>query len=193
VIATPERSPERDAALEALLLFVPGRGWTMAALRSALPDPADAELLFPNGTADLLEAFADLTDRRMVEAAGDLSALRTHARVRALIAHRLAWLRPHKAALRRAAALLALPAHAAVAARAAARTLDAIWYAAGDRSADFTWYTKRATLAFVYSTCFMYWMQDTSPEDEATLAFLDRRLDDVARLGRLRRGCPVAA
>ena len=74
-----------------------------------------------------------------------------------------------------------------------ARTVDAIWHAAGDRSADFSWYTKRATLAFIYSTCFMYWLQDASPEDEATLAFLDRRLADAARLGRLRRRAPPAA
>jgi len=187
VIAAPERSPERDAALDALLPLVATRGWTMAAVRAALPEPEDAALLFPNGVGDVIEAFFDLADRRMVAAAGDLSALRTHERVRALIAHRLALFRPYKAALRRAAALFALPGHAATAARVAARTLDAIWYAAGDRSADFAWYTKRATLALVYSTCFMYWLQDTSPEDEATLAFLDRRLADVARLGRLRR------
>jgi ubiquinone biosynthesis protein COQ9 len=192
VITPPERSAERDAALDALLPHVAEHGWTLAALRAALPEPADAELLFPNGVADLLEAFSDLADRRMIEAAGDLSALRTHERVRALVAQRFALLRPHRAALRRAAALFSLPRHATVAARAAARTLDAIWYGAGDRSADFGWYTKRITLGFVYSTSFMYWLQDASPDDAATLAFLDRRLADVARLGRLRPRCPAA-
>ena len=38
-----------------------------------------------------------------------------------------------------------------------ARTVDAIWHAAGDRSADFSWYTKRAILAAVYTATVLYW------------------------------------
>ena len=75
--------------------------------------------------------------------------------------------------------------------------MDAIWHAAGDRSADFSWYTKRAILAAVYSATVLYWLRDTSEDDAATLAFLDRRLAGVGRIGRLRRradgawtGCP---
>jgi ubiquinone biosynthesis protein COQ9 len=64
--------------------------------------------------------------------------------------------------------------------------VDAIWHAAGDRSADFSWYTKRAILAAVYSATVLYWLRDASEEDEATLAFLDRRLAGVGRIGRLR-------
>jgi ubiquinone biosynthesis protein COQ9 len=190
VIAPPERSPERDAAIEALLPRVPAQGWTLSALRGALADiggdPRDAELLFPGGAAELVEVYLDLADRRMTEGAG-LEGLRTAERVRALIARRLEQARPHKEAVRRALAVLALPRNAATAARTAARTVDAIWYAAGDRSADFSWYTKRATLGAVYTATLLYWLRDWSEDDSATLAFLDRRLADVARIGRLRR------
>ena len=72
------------------------------------------------------------------------------------------------------------------AAACTARTVDAIWHAAGDRSADFSWYTKRAILAAVYSATVLYWLRDTSEDDAATLAFLDRRLAGVGRIGRLR-------
>ena len=64
--------------------------------------------------------------------------------------------------------------------------MDAIWHAAGDRSADFSWYTKRAILAAVYSATVLYWLRDTSEDDAATLAFLDRRLAGIGRIGRLR-------
>ena len=193
MIAPPERSAERDAAIAAVLERVPAQGWTLRALRSALSDigaePDDAELLFPGGGADMVEAFIDLTDRRMEEdaAAAGIAELRLPERVRAIIALRLARNRPHKEAVRRALAVLAWPANAVLAARCAGRTVDAIWHAAGDRAADFSWYTKRGSLGGVYAATLLYWLRDDTEDDEATLAFLDRRLDAIARIGHLRR------
>jgi ubiquinone biosynthesis protein COQ9 len=68
-----------------------------------------------------------------------------------------------------------------------ARSVDAIWYAAGDTSADFSWYTKRCILTGVYTATLLFWLRDSSEEDAATLAFLDRRLAGVGRIGALRR------
>jgi ubiquinone biosynthesis protein COQ9 len=196
MIAPPERSAERDAALAAMLPLVPIYGWTFSALRRALPDigadPRDAELLFPGGAADMVEAFLDRADRAMEAAAGDLSALRTGPRVRALLALRFAQAGPDKDAVRRAVAVLALPRNLRVAARCTARTVDTIWHLAGDASADFSWYTKRATLAAVYSAALLYWLRDASEDDAATLAFLDRRLAGVAQVGKLRRRAEAA-
>ena len=96
--------------------------------------------------------------------------MRLHQRVRAVIALRLEQNRPHKEAIRRALALLALPGHVRLAAACTARTVDAIWHAAGDRSADFSWYTKRAILAAVYGATLLYWLRDSSDDDAATLA-----------------------
>ena len=181
-----ERSPERDAALDALLPLVPARGWTVAALREAAGE--DADLLFPGGAVEMAEAWADLADQRM-EAGAALLGLegRLPDRIRAVIALRLAQNRPHKDAVRRALAVLARPGAKAAAARATVRTVSAIWYAAGDQSADFSWYTKRAILAGVYGSTLLRWLVDSSEDDGPTLAFLDRRLADVARIGGARR------
>jgi ubiquinone biosynthesis protein COQ9 len=67
-----------------------------------------------------------------------------------------------------------------------ARTVDATWHAAGDRSADFSWYTKRAILAAVYTSTLLYWLRDYSEDDADTLAFLDRRLAGIGQLGKAR-------
>jgi ubiquinone biosynthesis protein COQ9 len=193
MIAPPERSAERDAAIDALLPNVPFDGWTYRALRAGLAasggDPRDAEVLFPGGTPDMIAAFGDLADRRMEHDAADLElgAMRTPARIRAVIALRLARNRMYKEAIRRALAALALPGNAAEAALCTARTVDAMWHAAGDHSADFSWYTKRAILTGVYTATLLYWLRDPSEDDAATLAFLDRRLADVGRITRVRR------
>jgi ubiquinone biosynthesis protein COQ9 len=207
MIAPPERSPERDAALEAMLPNVPFDGWTYRALRSGLASigvPAEeAELLFPGGAADLIEAFCDWADRRMEQAAGEQAARELVAieqaggepahgvalpqRVRAVVALRLAQNRPYKEAVRRAVAVLALPRNVRLAATCTGRTVDAIWHTAGDRSTDFTWYTKRAILTAAYTATLLFWLRDSSEDNAATLAFLDRRLAGIAWTYRLRR------
>jgi len=192
MIAPPERSPERDAALEALLPHVPFDGWTYRALRLGLVSIGvpreEAELLFPGGAADMIEAFCDWADRRMEQAAAEQIVGGTlPERVRAVIVLRLAQNRPYKEAVRRAVAVLALPRNVRLAATCTARTVDAIWHVAGDRSTDFSWYTKRAILAAAYSATLLFWLRDSSEEDAATLGFLDRRMAGIAWTHRLRR------
>ena len=187
MMSTPERSPERDAAIEAMLPSVLFTGWSMQTLTEAAGP--DADLLFPGGAVDMIETYVDWADRQMEAAAADrdMSALRVPVRVRSVIALRFEQSRPYKEAISRALGVLAAPQNAIVAARTAARTVDAVWHAAGDRSADFSWYTKRAILTPIYGATLLYWLRDDSVEDEATLAFLDRRLAGVGRLGQWRR------
>jgi ubiquinone biosynthesis protein COQ9 len=118
--------------------------------------------------------------------------MRAHERVRAVVALRLTQNRPYKEAIRRALALLALPHNARLAAACTARTVDAIWHAAGDRSTDFNWYTKRIILGAVYGATLLYWLRDSSEDDTDTLAFLDRRLAGVGQIGSLRRRAEMA-
>lgn len=192
MMQAPERSPERDAALTAMLPNVPFDGWSRRSLAMALASlgaPADeVELLFPGGAVAMVEAFCDLADRQMTEGAAalDLTGMGLTKRVRAVIALRLAQHRGDKEAVRRAVAVLALPTHARQAAACTARTVDAIWHAAGDRSADFSWYTKRAILTAVYGATVLFWLRDAGEDDAATLAFLDRRLAGIGRIGKLR-------
>ena len=185
--------PQRDAIIDALLPQVPFDGWTTKSLRQALVSlgqhPDDAPLIFPGGAGEMIEAFCTLADQRMVKGAidADLAAYRIPQRVRAVISIRLEQNRANKEAIRRALAWLAIPSNTARAIRSNAATVDAIWHAAGDTSADFSWYTKRGILAGVYATTLLYWLRDTSDDDEPTIAFLDRRLANVAQIGGLRK------
>jgi ubiquinone biosynthesis protein COQ9 len=191
MISPPERSPERDAAIDAMLPNVPFDGWSFRAMRRGLkaigaPED-DAELLFPGGVPDMLDLFCDLADRRMEEAAPVPDGTPLPLRVRAVIALRLQQNRDNKEAIRRAIAIMALPRNARLAAQCTARTVDAIWHAAGDTSTDFSWYTKRAILTVVYSATLLFWLRDVTDDDSATMSFVDRRLSGLGRVHRLRR------
>ncbi len=181
MIRVPERSAARDAALREIVLPRAARdGWRVAVA------VAPADRLFPGSAVEAIEAWGDLADRMMVEAASaDLPGLRLAGRVRRLIEARLAVLAEFAEAERRAVRFLALPGHGRAAARIAARTVEAIWTGAGDRSADFSWYTKRAILGAVWGTTLLYALRRDFAM-EPTLAFLDRRLADVGRIGKWR-------
>lgn len=182
----PERSAERDAAIAMVLDLVPIHGWSIRSLQQAISDGPDLTLLFPGGTADLIETSCDLADRQMEQdaAAADFQGLGLTKKVRAVIALRLDRQRPNRDTIRRALAVLAIPTLAPLSARITARTVDSIWFAAGDRSSDFSWYSKRAILAAVYAATLLYWLRDYGDDDAATLAFLDRRLKGVGRIGK---------
>ena len=68
MIAPPERSPARDAAIEAVLPLVPERSAGPAQRCAKRPGP-HADLLFPGGGPDMVEAYIDLADRRMATGA----------------------------------------------------------------------------------------------------------------------------
>ena len=179
----------REKLLLATLPHVAFDGWTQAALRAGANDAGlsadDVAQAFPGGAISAIEAFNRRADRRMVAAvdALDTSGMRSHEKIAAAIRARLDDVAPHKEAVRRAFTVLAIPFNAPLALRMLHRTVDAAWHAAGDRSTDFNWYTKRGLLAGVYSATVLYWLNDRSEDHAETWAFLDRRLHDVMRIG----------
>lgn len=188
---SPMAEHERDRLIEAMLPNIAFDGWSHAALRVAarhLDMPAEEALaLFARGAPDLVAGFSAWADRRMLdwyESAPPEGG--TAARVKRALELRFEVVAPWREAVRRALSVLALPPHAVLGLRLLYGTVDGIWYAAGDSSTDFSFYTKRATLAGVYTATLMYWLEDRSEDFADTRAFIDRRLADVARLGEAR-------
>jgi ubiquinone biosynthesis protein COQ9 len=184
---------QRAALIEAMLPDIAFDGWTRPALRAAarrigIP-PAEVLALFPGGAADFAACFSRWADNRMLDRLQNLplDPLRVPERIGLAVNLRLEIVEPWREAVRRALAILALPQHAPLAARLLYETVDGIWYAAGDNATDFSFYTKRATLAAIYAATLLCWLEDRSPGFAYTREFLDRRLADAARIGAARR------
>ncbi len=182
-----ERSPLelRHPLMEAMLSHVPFDGWTEKALRNAATDlgisPEMAELAYPGGAMEVLEAhLLDADDRMMAAlAALDLPSMRIRDRITVAIRTRLEQNAEYREAIKRGLAVHAMPNHMAAGMKAGWRTADLMWRAAGDTSTDHNWYTKRATLLAVYSAVLLHWVGDESEGFESTWAFLDRRIENV--------------
>ena len=185
---TDDQQAIRDRILVAALAHVAFDGWTQRTLKAGVKDagmsPDMALRAFAGGIPDLVDHWADWADRWMLDdlAAQDLAAMRIRDRITAAVKARLQVMDPHPEAARRLFAYLALPPNAPLAARLTWRTVDVMWYAAGDDASDFNYYTKRGLLASVYTTTALCWLSDTSDGHADTWAYLDRRIADVMKV-----------
>ena len=175
-------SAVRARILAAALPHVADAGWEAALARAKEAEDADiGALAFPGGAEALVLYFFAEGDRRMVESLGemDLSTRRIRDRIREAVKLRLQIDSPHREAVRRGIAFLALPKHGTAAAGSLYACVDAIWRGIGDRSTDFNFYSKRGILALVMSATTLFWLDDDSDGQEATWCFLDRRIENV--------------
>lgn len=78
---------------------------------------------------------------------------------------------------------MAQPSYVPVSLKELALLADEIWFLSGDKSVDPSWYSKRASLAMVYSTSELFMTNDKSPDFSETRLFLVRRLDEVTTAG----------
>jgi len=191
----PDADPDgglRDRLADAVAAEAAFEGWTRTALaagsrRLELP-PGEADRLFPGGPIQVLTHLSGRADLRTVEdmEKEGVSGMKIRDRIKSAVRIRLERHAGEREAVRRALAVLSLPFNAGLALKLLYKTVDAMWYAAGDTSTDFNFYTKRATLAGVYSSTLLYWLNDRSPGAEATWSFLDRRIDDVMKIEKLK-------
>ncbi len=212
--ALADRRELKDRLLEAALLHAAFDGWSRRTLVNAAADAgldaATARRLFPQGGDSLLAWLDDWADRRMLEALAeqDLNKLPVRRRIGQLVRTRLGLLTPHREAIRRAAAARGMPGNVVGTGRALWHTVDLMWRTAGlggEPGDGFSYYSKRATLAAVLVASFLYWLDDQSEDCAESWAFVDRRIEDVMRIGRARseverwtgwltgRGTPAAA
>ncbi len=180
----------RDRILKSLLPDIAFEGWSWDAVRRAAVlagyDDDMAAAVFPGGLVDMLDHFSDWADREMLKKLDkiDPDPLRVRDRVRLGVAGRLAVLAPWKEAARLAGRYWAVPYRAGHGGRLVWRTADRIWVWAGDTATDYNRLTKRTLLAGVISSTMLVWLADREPGLERTSAFLDRRIENVMRLGQ---------
>ena len=190
-----EAELRRARILSATLNHVPFDGWSWRSVARGAKDAgfaeAEAYLAFPDGIRDVAAAYSAELNRRMEAAlaarAVEVAGMKTRERIACAVRVRLESASGEREAVRRLAAFLALPENVGLGPKLLWATVDAIWRAAGDRSADFNFYTKRGLLAGVVGATTLYWLADRSEGCADTWAFLDRRIDGVVRIGGLPR------
>ncbi|MDC3096187.1 COQ9 family protein [Alphaproteobacteria bacterium] len=143
--------------------------------------------LFNNSLINIIQEFNIYLDNEMKESFKKSKSknLRIPDKVKSQIILRLQAANKFKEAVRISLGMIALPKNAKIALNMLYKTCDIIWRDCGDKSTDFSFYTKRLILSGVYSSTLSYWLNEsdfTKVED-----FLQRRLDNVSNFGKIKK------
>ena len=167
-------------------------GWTEAAVDSAANshgvNPAQARLAVPKDQAGKIDLYIRGVDRALREhfTPEKLEGLKIREKIRAIVWKRLEIMEPAREAVRRALSILAMPQNVPTGLKIGWRTADVMWRIAGDTSTDYNHYTKRMMLGGVYASTLLVWLDDQMDGWTETGAFLDRRIDDVMKIEKLK-------
>ena len=171
-------------------MFQPFTGWSdgamqAAALRAGI-DPALVTYIFPHGSSDAIAYYSNMLDQELIiKAPGELAyETRLSRKVAACVKIRLILLNDNRDAVRQAVAIMALPHNLLQSFDLIMNSVNAIWQVAGDGANDFSYYTKRMTLAIIWAMTLLFWLQDKSHDYNATWLFLDARLRDVVSIAK---------
>lgn len=180
---------DRDRLLQAALTHVPFEGMNDRALIAGARDlgmsPQLARVHCPQGGAGMAAAYHRQCDAELARLVADApSTGRIRDRIADAIWQRLMLSDPEL--VRAGAAVMALPQNATQGAKLVWETADTIWTALGDTAEDVSWWTKRATLASVWGAVVLYWLGDHSEGRADTRAFIDRRIEDVMQVEKLK-------
>lgn len=179
------RDESKENLLKRALLHVPFDGWSKGVLeRAAVEAYGDASYswrLFPKGPMEAVAFWSKLLDQEMLSTLPSPEGLKVREKVALATKTRISLLIPYREAANKTTRYLALPQHVPQATRMLYKTVNEIWYYAGDTSTDYNFYTKRGLLAWVYSSTFLYWLKDDSENFEKTWTFLDHRIEEVLK------------
>ena len=143
--------------------------------------------LFNNDLVNIIQEFNIYLDNEMKEnfKKSKSKNLRIPDKIKSQIILRLKVANKFKEAVRISLGMMALPKNSKIALNMLYKTCDIIWRDCGDKSTDFSFYTKRLILSGVYSSTLSYWLNEsnfTKVEE-----FLQRRLDNVSNFGKIKK------
>ncbi len=176
----------QQEVLYTALTLVKELGWTRNALQTAASQlglsPAIAGS-FPRGAAHLVEAFNEECNKKLRDILSkrkeELEEMDIKGKLALGAQLRLEMVTEYLSSWPDALALQAHPSEVAYSLQNYGAISDIIWRAAGDRSADFSWYTKRAALSGVYVASELFLLTDKSDSYSDTWRFIKNRLSDI--------------
>ncbi|XP_039248349.2 ubiquinone biosynthesis protein COQ9, mitochondrial-like [Styela clava] len=184
----------RVEILENALNYVLTHGWTREALSLGAQEagyPSVTEGMFSRGEVDLVLYLVKsnntnlLTYMEEILDAQEGEKIRISEFIRDVLEYRLRMIIPYIEVWSDAMAILLRPTVFVEATQELGKMVDDIWFYAEDTSTDFNWYTKRALLAKLFLTTQTVMVNDQSPDFADTWKFLDRRMSDIATIGKV--------
>lgn len=182
---------EKQKILNNFLNNAPFDGWNLKNLKKSCSqigrDETYALLLFPEALEEFNWYFHNFLNNRMEELSSQSLPSKTNEKVIYLLEKKFETYNQYKEAIRNYAKFNLSPANILTAKSMLWDSCDRIWRLAGDESIDFNYYTKRAILAAVYSSSFIYFLNDDSENFLKTRYFIQARIQNALSIGKFKQ------
>jgi ubiquinone biosynthesis protein COQ9 len=146
----------------------------------------ETKLLFPDGKNDLLQFTLEQLNNDLEEYCKkiDLIRLPIHKRIRKILLSKIYIMNKEKKFYKKIFLNVLLPNNKCSVPNQLYKSVDQIWFIAGDTSVDFNFYTKRLILAGIYSRIILFFFNNNNQNDLEDL--LDSNLKRVAKIPELK-------
>lgn len=184
---------QKTELFESLLPFIAQKGWHIDAINQwafeSTHDKALLQLHFPEGISDLINFLNEKLNHDLINALEkiDLSQMKIPVKIKTALMKRFELMHPYKDILYQEQQCFKNPLHLSQALKNIYKTVDVIWFAIGDQTTDFNFYTKRLTLSAIYTSSFCYWLKDESQDIINTSMFIDRRLESLKIIPNIKK------
>jgi len=146
----------------------------------------EIKVLFPEGYKQILQMYLDEINNNMSKESQKINfiRLRVHERIRELIILRLKIFLKDKKLIHKTFLFLLLPHHYKLSSKNLYKTVDQMWFIAGDNSTDFNFYSKRVILASIYTTVITHFINNDNIDE--TILFLTKQLKKVSKIPKIK-------
>ena len=146
----------------------------------------EINLLFPEGNKDLQKYSLEQLNIELQEYCKsiDLIRLPLHKRIRKILLSKIEIMKKEKNFYKKIFLNSLLPNKSVSLPKQLYKSIDQIWYLAGDTSVDFNFYTKRLILAGIYSRIVLFFFNNNNQSELENL--LDLNLKRVAKIPELK-------
>ena len=171
-------------------ILVDANGFTTNTLKSVSNkfnlDTNETEILFPEGNNDLIKFALEQLNVDLENACKkiDLSRLPVHKRIRKILLLKLSMMHKDKSFYKKIFLNLLIPKRNILMPIQLYKSIDQIWFMAGDTSTDFNFYTKRLILGGIYTRVVLFFFNN---DDQSELEkILDTNLRRVSKIPKLK-------
>ena len=142
--------------------------------------------LFPEGYLSIVQIYLEEIDEKMTKESKKINLIRLkiHERIRELCILRLNIMAKEKDLASKTFLHLLLPFNCKFSSKNLYKTVDQIWFLAGDNSTDFNFYSKRIILASIYTSIMIHFINNDNMDE--TLFLLNKLLRRVSTIPQIK-------
>ena len=179
---------EKLSILESAKNIVRKDGWSNNLLNKLVNSKvknSDLVYLFPNGYVDIMEISLDQINTSLENRIKKINIINLSLtkRIKKILSIRLEILQEDKIFYKKTFYHLLLPQNSKIMKKNLYNSIDNMWFLAGDSSTDFSFYTKRITLAAIYTNAlFIFYNKDIH---KAGLN-IDKNLERISKIPKIK-------